>query len=79
MDKTTLLQALAIAKAHARQGKVNVEAQKAVVAALAAIGKDPIAAERILASLEHVQTDSLSDMEKILNELDTLPMAGKTA
>ena len=70
MQKADLLRSLSTAKAHAGQSKVNVEAQKAVISALISIGRDPAAAERVLQHLEHAQTDTLSEMERILNELD---------
>jgi hypothetical protein len=70
MEKTDLLEYLAAAKGYAKQSKINADAQKIVVDALIAMGKDPAAAERILQKLETVQTDDLSEMERILNELD---------
>jgi hypothetical protein len=73
MTKADLLESLTAASAHATQGKVNVEAQKAVIDALKAIGKDPAGAERILQHLEETQTDNLCDMTKILNALDDKP------
>jgi Spy/CpxP family protein refolding chaperone len=70
MEKAALLENLRTAQGHAKQSKVNVEAQKRVIDVLVAMGKDPAAAERILQKLESVQTDDLSEMERILNALD---------
>jgi hypothetical protein len=61
---------LAAARGQADQSKINAEAQKIVVTALIAMGKNPTAAERILQKLETAQNDDLSAMEKILNDLD---------
>jgi hypothetical protein len=73
MEKTALLENLAAVQGLASQSKAHVEAQKAIIEALIAMGKDPAAAERILNKLETVQTDNLSDMESILNALDGEP------
>src|SRR5262249_32974848 len=73
MEKTDLLENLTAATAQAEQGKVNVEAQKIVVDALKAVGKNPDGAERILDSLQKTQNDNLSDLMTILNALEEKP------
>jgi hypothetical protein len=70
MEKVALLESLVEAKRHADQSKANTDAQKRVIALLVQIGKDSAAAERIFLKLERVQNDDLSEMERILNELD---------
>ena len=70
MQRAVLLEYLAAAQRHAKQSAAYVEAQKQIVAALVAMGKDPTEAECILQDLEMTQTDDLSDMEQILNALD---------
>ena len=74
MDKTALLEILVAAKQHADQSKINADAQKDVITALVAMGKDPAAAQRILQKLEAAQTNDLSEMERILNALDDEPL-----
>ena len=73
MEKAALLENLREAKGHAHQSKANAEAQKKVIAALIAIGKDPAGAERILEKLETAQTDDLSEIERLLNLLEGEP------
>jgi hypothetical protein len=70
MERTALLENLTAAIEQADQSKVNAEAQKILVTALIAMGKNPAAAERILHKLETTQNDDLTKMAGILNELD---------
>lgn len=71
MQREILLEYLDAAKRHAGHSKASVEAQKRVIAALVAMGKDVTEAEKILQILERAQTDDLSDMEQILNALES--------
>ena len=70
MEKADLLEDLTAATAQAEQGKVNLEAQKAVADALHAMGKDWSGAERILQNLERTQNDNLAHLDRILNALE---------
>lgn len=70
MQRAVLLEYLAAAQRHAKESAACIEAQKQMIGALIAIGKDATEAECILQDLEATQTDDLSDMEQILNALE---------
>ena len=73
MDKAELLERLVAAKEHADRTMAIAEAQRRLVSALAALGRDTTAAERILERLEKAQTDDLSQLSAILNALEDYP------
>jgi hypothetical protein len=75
MERTVLLEHLQTARRHADDGRAIIERQKRAIASLAAAGIDTSDAERILQTLEETQTCHLSDMQKILNELDDAGLA----
>ena len=76
MERTILLEHLTTARLSIERAQMLVARQKQVIAVLAAAGEDTGVDERILQTLEETQSGHLAEMQRILNALDAMPMAG---
>jgi hypothetical protein len=74
MERAVLLEHLLAAKRHAELGKLHVEAQKRIVDDLIAAGRNTAQAEQLLRLFEQTQDNHLDHIERILDELDKLPL-----
>jgi hypothetical protein len=77
MDRADLLARLEEARRHADRGDVLIEAQRRLIACLAAAGSDTAAARNTLDALEQTHALQLSRIDRLLDALDTLPLTEK--
>jgi hypothetical protein len=73
MERAELLVHLEAAKRHAEQGRIYIARQKQGITALTAAGANTSDAERVLQVLEEIQNGRLSDVQRLLNQLDDQP------
>jgi hypothetical protein len=73
MDRKALLERLAAAIGHCKQGKAQIARQTQIIAQLAALGADTAHAKEILASFEQTLSCHFADLQWILNALDETP------
>ena len=73
MQRAHLLEQLSAAKNLAREGEANIRRQKRDIVILHAAGITSPRAQQELHIYEEVQEGILSDIERILEELDKLP------
>jgi len=70
MDKATLLNLVASARARAEHGDLDITAQNEVISALERRGLDTTMAQGIVARIVAKQDANISEMERLLDELD---------
>jgi Fe2+ or Zn2+ uptake regulation protein len=70
MTKATLLTLIARARKGVEQGDVDIEAQHEIIATLMSKGLDATKAREILAKLITAQEVDLTEMERLLDEMD---------
>jgi hypothetical protein len=75
MEKAILLRHLEAVQKLALRGDGLIEAQRRMVASLAAAGVDTTAAQKILDDMEQTQKDQLAEIDRLLDALHKLASA----
>jgi hypothetical protein len=70
MDKAALLRHLEEVRKRALRSEGLIEAQRRVVASLAAIGGNTLEAQNTLDAMEQAQKLQLAEIDRLLNALD---------
>jgi hypothetical protein len=70
MDRTVIIEHLALAQKHIVEGELRVRQQRVYVAKLASRGEDAGLSKRILARLEAVLAMHVADCNRLIRELD---------
>jgi hypothetical protein len=70
MDKDAILKLVARARKQAEDGDADIEAQHQIITALQRKGLDSARAHDVLAKLISAQEVDLTEMERLLDELD---------
>jgi hypothetical protein len=70
MDRTVIIEHLALAQKHIVEGELRVREQREYVAKLASRGEDTGLSKRILARLEAVLAMHVADCDRLIRELD---------
>jgi hypothetical protein len=70
MDRTVIIEHLALAQKHIVEGELRVRQQREYVAKLASRGEDTGLSKRILARLEAVLAMHVADCDRLIRELD---------
>ena len=70
MERAMILDHLALAERHVREGEQHVSKQRALVGELKRDGHDTATAIRLLKEFEEVQAMHVADRDRLLAELD---------
>jgi len=70
MERAALLGHLETAKRRAQRDRAQISRQKQIIEELQASGADTSRAEKLLKAFEQTHNSHLSDMDRILNELN---------
>ncbi|MBB5761532.1 hypothetical protein ABEV34_22305 [Methylorubrum rhodesianum] len=70
MDRTVLLELLALAERHVVQGERHLNRQREIVAETEAAGRDGALAREVLRTFEATQATCVADRDRLLKELE---------
>ena len=69
MDRTVLLNHLALAEQHVAQGERHLSRQREIIAETEAAGRDSALARELLHTFEATQATHMADRDRLLREL----------
>ena len=73
-NRTDLLRQLTDIKHQVEHGEIMIDAQRRIIASFTACGDDVTEAEKFLEDLEQSQEHRLDEIDRLLAELDKIPL-----